>query len=210
MIKPKYFERDAAKDRWLVSYVDIVTILLILFVALASKSAGLNAPSVPAQTRPAPLASAEPKPAEQKAPLPAQLQAAERTLRGQGLDLRVEPRGVVIRLPQTLLFGSGQDQLRPESLPLLEKVAGVLRQAPNQIQLVGHADARPIHGGRFRNNWELSAARSLRLLELLTTRYGVPEERLSMAGRGAESPSGSNQTAEGRAANRRVEIVMLR
>ena len=201
MTKPRYFERDANKQRWLVSYVDVLTILLILFVAVAAKSAASL--STPAATH-------KPKPVERKDPSPAELDAAAKKLRELGLDLKEERRGVVLRLPQALLFGSGLDQVRREALPLVEQVAGILRETPNQILLVGHADAQPIHGGRFRNNWELSAARSLRLLELLTKRFGVPEERLSVAGRGAASPLESNATPDGRAANRRVEIVLLR
>jgi chemotaxis protein MotB len=74
---------------------------------------------------------------------------------------------------------------------------------------VGHADTIPIHNRRFSNNWELSAARSLNLLALLTTEYGIPESRLSIQSYGSNRPLDSNETETGRAANRRVEILIL-
>ena len=67
----------------------------------------------------------------------------------------------------------------------------------------------PIHNRRFDNNWELSAARSLRLLELLSSRYGIAESRLSVSSYGSWSPRSTNATEEGRAENRYVEIVIL-
>jgi chemotaxis protein MotB len=75
--------------------------------------------------------------------------------------------------------------------------------------LVGHADTTPIHNRRFRDNWQLSAARSLSLLALLTSDYGIPESRLSIESFGSNHPLGPNDTEAGRAANRRVEILIL-
>ena len=67
----------------------------------------------------------------------------------------------------------------------------------------------PISTPRFRSNWELSAARSIALLEILSTRFGVPRERMSIAGYADTAPIASNETEEGRARNRRVDIVIL-
>ena len=87
--------------------------------------------------------------------------------------------------------------------------ADVLGKIPNNVSLVGHADAVPIHNRRFANNWELAAARGLRLLELLSSRYGIEESRLSVESFGSYDPKSSNDTPDGRASNRRVEIVIL-
>jgi chemotaxis protein MotB len=115
----------------------------------------------------------------------------------------------VVSLPQAVLFPPGTDEIVEAAYPVVEQIAEVLQSIPNPVCLVGHADALPIHNRRFRNNWELSAARSLRLLELLVNRYGIPEWRLSTAGYGSQRPRDSNESPEGRAANRRVEIVIL-
>jgi flagellar motor protein MotB len=125
------------------------------------------------------------------------------------LDLLREPRGLVISIPQAVLFGSGVDEVSPRTPPVVEDIAAVLRDIPNQISLVGHADAVPIHNRHFKSNWNLSTARSLSLLALLSRRYGIEESRLSVASYGPYRPTGSNDTPAGRALNRRVEIVIL-
>jgi len=190
------------RDRWMVSYIDVLTILLIFFVALAAKS--LPSPkTITASALPATVARKH-----------TQLQAAQRDLENAPalhhlLDLNMEKRGLVISLPQTILFRPGRDQVDVAALPIVESIARVLQNIPNKISLIGHTDPLPIHNRRFRNNWELAAARGLRLLDLLTARYGIADSRLSTTSYGSTSPRSSNDTADGRANNRRVEILIL-
>jgi chemotaxis protein MotB len=92
---------------------------------------------------------------------------------------------------------------------MVAQIAAVLSDVPNKVALVGHADSIPIHNQRFKSNWELSAARSLNLLALLSTGYGIEESRLSIQSYGSYSPKSSNDTEDGRAENRRVEILIL-
>jgi chemotaxis protein MotB len=184
---------DPNRDRWMVSYMDILTILLIFFVAAAAQT-----------TIPHPVEKAVEKPPE-----PPRLAEPQRKLALLGLDLRMEPRGLVISLPQTILFDSGDDTISPQARPMVEQIAEVLRGIPNKVALVGHADAVPIHNRRFKNNWELAAARSLRLLELLGNDCGIDESRLSVASDSSFDPRDTNETPDGRARNRRVEIVIL-
>jgi chemotaxis protein MotB len=134
---------------------------------------------------------------------------ARQKLEQHGFDVKMEPRGLVISLPQAILFASGDDRISAEALPMVEEIADILGDLPNRVSLIGHADDVPIHNRRFKNNWELSAARGLRLLELLSTRYAIPESRLSVASEGSYKPQGPNDTPDGRAGNRRVEIVIL-
>jgi chemotaxis protein MotB len=223
--KPKYLEaaQGGQRESWLISYTDFVTILLILFVAIAAQ--GLHT----AQTPRAPLPTAKPQlvvavPTE-AAPQPQPtdshqadspqadshqaLLRADEKLRSQGLDSRMEARGLVISMPQAILFPSGDDHVVPAALPIVSQIAEVLASIPNKVALVGHADAIPIHNKRFHSNWELSAARSVNLLEVLSTRYGISESRLSVQSYGSNDPKDSNDTAAGRAENRRVEILLL-
>jgi chemotaxis protein MotB len=204
-LKPKYY-RPETTQRWMVSYVDVLTILLILFVALSAQS--LHSRTIP---KPEPRHADRPSPFEPptKNEPRGQLLEAQRELTRRGMHPKLEPRGLVISLPQEILFPSGQDQPGPEGLAAVAQVAEVLQGIPNRVSVVGHSDAQPIHGPRYRSNWELSAARSLKLLELLTQKYGIDESRLSMAGYGATRPVSANDTGDGRAANRRVEIVIL-
>ena len=212
-LRPKYLQTEGAtRDRWMVSYMDVLTILLIFFVAVAAKSLErgqeklLVAPMVAKALAPRPAL-----PPVQPALPPARqaLLNAQKNLEQRGLDLRMEARGLVISVPQAVLFPSGADQVSSRALPIVAQVADVLRTMPNQVSLVGHADAVPIHNRHFRDNWDLSAARSLHLLALLTHKYGIAESRLSVASYGSYRPTDSNDTADGRARNRRVEIVIL-
>ena len=123
--------------------------------------------------------------------------------------MRLEKRGVVISLPQSILFDSGDDRISNKARPVVETIVSAIQDLPNRILLIGHTDATPIHNRLFRNNWELSMNRGLRLLELLSQEYGIDEARLSVSSDGANRPAASNQTAEGRAGNRRVEIVIV-
>ena len=139
----------------------------------------------------------------------AALVRADEKLRSQGLDSRLEKRGLVISLPQAILFPSGEDHVLPAAFPIVSQIADVLNSVPNKVALVGHSDSIPIHNKRFQNNWELSAARSVNLLEVLSSRYGIQESRLSIQSYGANDPKDSNDTETGRAENRRVEILLL-
>jgi chemotaxis protein MotB len=159
---------------------------------------GLRERPVPAAPVAAPLKQAN---------LP--LQQTEQRLQQQGLDLHREPRGLVISVPQAVLFASGDDRISRSAYPLVSQIASVLRDVKNKVALVGHADAVPIHNRRFKSNWELSAARSLSLLSLLAGDYGIDESRLSIQSYGSYNPKSSNDTEDGRAENRRVEILIL-
>jgi chemotaxis protein MotB len=208
-MKPNYLLADSSgqRDRWTVSYMDVLTILLIFFVAAAAKTIPVPAPVKPAEPVHQP-AKIEPPPPPQPEPQSA-LSNAQRLLEASGLDAHLEQRGLVISLPQAVLYASGEDRVTPDALPTVEKVAQVLRELPNRVLLIGHADSVPIHNQRFKSNWELSAARGLRLLELLKTRYHIDETRLSVSSDGANRPARSNETPQGRATNRRVEIVVV-
>jgi chemotaxis protein MotB len=195
----------ASTDRWMVSYMDVLTILLIFFVAAAAQSAMPH----PVPEKPPEVHVAPPPPPPPPPPAHAELLKPEQKLALLGLDLKMDPRGLVISLPQTILFASGTDVVSAEARATVEQIAGILREIPNKVTLVGHADAVPIHNRRFRNNWELAAARSLRLLEMLGRDGGIEESRLSVASYSSFDPKDTNETPDGRASNRRVEIVIL-
>lgn len=134
-------------------------------------------------------------------------QLAEEIKNGQ-LQISMVPRGLVISFTQAALFPSGEDVIARETYPSIKKIADAMQKIPNPARMEGHTDAVPIHNSRFRSNWELSAARSIALLELLNS-FGVPRERMSIAGYADTNPVEDNDTAEGRAKNRRVDIIIL-
>jgi chemotaxis protein MotB len=212
-MKPKYLQSATnQRDRWMVSYMDVLTVLLIFFLVAAAKS--LEAPPAHAavSTQAAVQAAVPPPPPVPPAaaePPRATLIHSEERLKELGLDSKLEARGLVISLSQVVLFSSGEDTVNPQALPTLAHIAGVLNDIPNDVRLIGHADTVPIHNRRFRSNWDLSMARSQKILDLLSHRYGVPESRISVASYGPYRPAAPNDTVDGRASNRRVEIVIL-
>jgi chemotaxis protein MotB len=185
-------------DRWLVSYVDVLTILLIFFLAAAANTSAV------AKRPPAPSSTPS---------LPSTLDRLAQTLAPQlakeELSLKLEPRGLTISVPQAILFSPGDDQVSAAALPTLEKIARAVGSVPNKINLAGYADSIRIHNRRFRNNWDLAAARGLRLMELLTSKYDLDPSRFSVSSYGSNDPRSTNDTEDGRASNRRVEIVLM-
>jgi chemotaxis protein MotB len=132
----------------------------------------------------------------------------EQEIRSGKLQISMGVRGLTISFTQAALFPSGEDVIARETYPSIQKVADAMKQIPNPVRMEGHTDAVPIHNSRFRSNWELSAARSIALLELLTS-LGVNREKLSIAGYADTAPLEDNQTEVGRAKNRRVDIIIL-
>jgi chemotaxis protein MotB len=130
-------------------------------------------------------------------------------LKNGKLQLRLDARGLIISLREKAFFASGDSAVAPDSLAMLAKIAAVVQSLPNSVRLEGHTDARPIHTSRFHSNWELSAARSIAMLELLRDRFQIPEARMAVAGYAENSPVDTNDTDEGRAHNRRVDLVLL-
>jgi len=125
------------------------------------------------------------------------------------IRIAMDRRGLVISLRESAFFASGGDAVYPGTYSSIEKIARAIAALPSQVRLEGHTDSVPIHNSRFRNNWELSAARSIAMLELLTSRFDIPPQRLAVAGYAETAPVESNDTEQGRAHNRRVDIVIL-
>lgn len=116
---------------------------------------------------------------------------------------------MVLTLPMDILFASGKAGLTDEGrTALLEVGAGLATLADRQLQIEGHTDDVPINTAKFPSNWELGAARALVVLRTLVD-AGVPAKQLSAATYGQLRPAASNETPEGRAANRRIEIVVV-
>jgi chemotaxis protein MotB len=130
-------------------------------------------------------------------------------LKAGKIGLKLEGRGLVINLREATFFASGDDTVAPASEAILAKIAAEIQRLGNAVRLEGHTDSKPIHNSRFRSNWELSVARSIAMLELFRQKFGVAPERLSVAGYAENSPVDSNDSEEGRARNRRVDLVIL-
>jgi len=137
-----------------------------------------------------------------------------------GLKVEIRRNRMVIRLPGDVLFASGDDKLRPDGKKVLDAVADVIRNdkalAGRYFQIAGHTDNKPLKGGRFGDNWGLSAMRAREVLVYLIAPMGTKDgggglspERLHAAGYGDTDPVGKNDTDAERQQNRRVELVLM-
>jgi chemotaxis protein MotB len=170
-----------------------------------TKQAPLNKDAPPVRENP----SLPPHPPDLAQSLDTLQKGLDADVKNGKLQLRLDARGLIISLREKAFFASGDSSVAPDSLPILAKIAAVVQSLPNSVRLEGHTDARPIHTSRFQSNWELSAARSITMLELLRDRFQIPQSRMAVAGYAENSPVDTNDTEEGRAHNRRVDLVLL-
>ena len=117
--------------------------------------------------------------------------------------------GLVISLREAGFFDSGSAVPRAETLPTLRQIAASLARTPYDLRIEGHTDNVPIHTAVFDSNWELSSARATRIARIFLDLQTLPPDRLSAAGYAEYHPVSTNSTAEGRATNRRVDLVVL-
>lgn len=123
---------------------------------------------------------------------------------------RYEERGVIVQLTDKALFEPGEADINLSSYPILDKIALLIQGLPNQIRIEGHTDNAPIKSRTYSSSWELSAVRATNVLRYLEERHHLSPKQLSAIGYGPYRPIDSNNSSEGRASNRRVDIVIVR
>lgn len=133
----------------------------------------------------------------------------QQEIKDQKVKLTLEQRGLIIGLEEAAFFASGDDAVKSTSYPILEKLTRVLGKLPNPLRLEGHTDSVPINNSRFHDNWELSADRSIAMLRVLNQRFGIEAGRMAVIGYADTDASEPDTTPEGRARNRRVDIVVV-
>jgi chemotaxis protein MotB len=125
------------------------------------------------------------------------------------VEIRSAREGLVISLREIGFFDSGSAQLKPGSRPAFSRMATILARGNYRMRIEGHTDKIPVHNAQFASNWELSTARATGLVQLFILQYRFAPARLSAAGYAEYHPVTTNATAEGRAQNRRVDLVVL-
>ena len=118
-------------------------------------------------------------------------------------------RGVVIRLNDTMLFDTGSAIIKPQAKATLDKISSSLASFENPVLIEGHTDSMPIRTEKYPSNWELSTARATNIIKYLTQAHKFPPSRLSAVGYGEYMPVEQNTTPQGRAKNRREDIIVL-
>jgi chemotaxis protein MotB len=125
------------------------------------------------------------------------------------VSIKMGRDGLVISLREAGFFASGSALPKPETLPTLRRIATALGRTPYDLRIEGHTDNIPIHTAEFDSNWELSSARATRIARIFLDLKTITPERISAAGYAEFHPVASNDTAEGRSENRRVDLVVL-
>lgn len=125
------------------------------------------------------------------------------------LTMEIRDGKVYVSMSDKLLFKSGSNAVEPKGVEALKVLADVLNKNPDiQILVEGHTDNVPIKTAVYKDNWDLSVARATSITRMLNEKYGVAATRMTASGRGEYFPKASNDTAEGKAKNRRTEIIL--
>ncbi|NLY74781.1 MAG: flagellar motor protein MotB [Firmicutes bacterium] len=129
-------------------------------------------------------------------------------LRGKA-EITITERGITISFKEKLFFKIGSADILPEAFPILEQVGNVLKERAYPLRIEGHTCDLPINSVQFPSNWELSAIRAVRVSKHLINKVGYRPELISIAGYGEYQPLVPNINEENRAKNRRVDIVII-
>lgn len=200
---------------WMVPYADLMSNLMILFLALFVISYAKNGAAVDSAMSQMKMEMAAPAAADaakrrlEESKLALELEKAVAGITLDEMGVRVTRRYIHLTLPAPVLFAEGSDRLSGEGRRALEPLARLLATVPNPVLVAGHTDDVPIVGGRHKTNWELSAARAFGVIEYLRAQ-GLAPGRFRARGHGEFRPVGDNKTPEGRRRNRRIELSLVR
>lgn len=227
-------------ERWLVTYADLITLLMAYFIMVYSLSqldlakfrrvvAGFRAATasfgMPDGSHgvldggSGVLEGEAPQPTPAVDPTEQLLQGLATDIQrrvlasglGSEVEVRVTPEGLRVSMAGPLLFDTASADLRPQADPVLRAVAQALRARPDlRVRVEGHADSRPIRTFRFPSNWELSSARAGAVVRRLAALSGADGTRFTIVGYGDSRPARTGDDPRSLARNRRVEIVLLR
>lgn len=190
-------------NRWVISYADLVTLLLALFLVMYAvntanlKNTGNNTLNAEIKTT-----TTVKMPQLQK-------ELLKEFKNDPNVLLLKDSRGLIIRLKDDILFGSAESQIQPESYPVLNKITDILSKTDNPVIIEGHTDSFPIKSEKYSSNWELSTARATSVIQYLVNTKRINPKRLSAVGYGEYVPVAENTSNSGRMKNRRVDIIIL-
>ncbi|MFO7445049.1 MAG: OmpA family protein [Ignavibacteriaceae bacterium] len=213
---------DSEKDRYLITYADLITLLLGLFIILYTIS---NIDSKKYQAILSAFGNtfgndreivnlSSKTGAAGVIQVPGLKDKLSDLVESHGYDnfikLEENERGIVIHILDQILFTSGSARLEQKSFEILSKLAAIIKEVPNDIRIEGHTDNIPIHSSEFPSNWHLSVARALNTAYYFIDVEMLSQDKLSVVGYSEYKPIASNETVEDRAKNRRVDIIIIK
>lgn len=214
-------------NSWLITYSDMITIILCFFIVFftftAEEASLLEKIKDTLTTEVEGLNQENEKLKEEKESLSALLFGSENSIDSsenfmefleknnlkESVYIIEEERGLVIRFKDGVLFSSGKATISESGYNLLNEIAEKIQGISNLVVIEGFTDNIPIKTNDFPSNWELSVARAIGVAKFMIDDMAIEEERISVSGFGEQRPIDTNDTEEGRANNRRIEITIL-
>ncbi|MGV6970894.1 flagellar motor protein MotS [Bacillus halotolerans] len=219
-------KNNQSSSGWMVTFTDLVTLILVFFILLFSMSqidlqkfkaavnsiqkegSGLQPEQTAIDQKDTPSADAKKQENQQDQLLQkVNTYIQEHQLKAK-MTAKRDERGVVLVLQEAVLFDSGEAKVLENAETLLHQIAVLLQTIPNDIQVEGHTDSRNISTYRYPSNWELSAARASGVIQYFTSKEKLPSKRFIAVGYADTKPVKDNKTNEHMKENRRVEIVI--
>lgn len=215
-IRPGFVTHVAEEQEdWVISYMDMVTLLLVVFLVTTAFLFAARPPESAVQTGGTAASFPTTRPQTQTAKPSIYAPGDDRRLKEGiaiaaaigGVDIAIEDRRVVLTIRDRVLFASAQADLNPAGREIIRKLSDALDLVPGLISVEGHTDDVPIISQRFPSNWELSAARASTVVRALIE-FGIPPQRMRAVGYAETKPVAPNSDGTGRAFNRRVTFVV--
>jgi chemotaxis protein MotB len=223
----KKVEKAPNHERWLLTYADMITLLMIFFIILysmsrqdvekfkaisASLSRAFNVDVSVEKESASPPSRGESSFDTRMATyiaVKSQVGAIADSMNvSEDVSVRLSREGVLITVSGNFLFESGRADVRADAYPVLDTIITQLRDLPNELRISGHTDDVPIESPLYASNWELSSARAIAVVKYMTA-AGVTAERMSAAGYGEFRPVVPNDSRANRAKNRRAELLII-
>lgn len=197
-------------NRWVVSYADLVTMLLALFMVLFAVSQNVTKYQAKMIAEhhlnvPENLAVEQVEQLEELKAL-----FSENISQNKNITYLKEKRGLVIRLNNSVLFDEGSAIIKSEALKTIDEIIDTISKIDNNVLVEGHTDSTPISNAKYPSNWELSTARATNIIAYMLKSKKIEPKRLSAVGYGEYMPVADNTSIGGRLLNRRVDIIILK
>lgn len=232
MRKRKHSEEQENAERWLLTYSDLITLLLAFFIMMyvfSKKDAqkydevashlktifaggsGIAGKGSVTSASPLAMLSRGASSGEMKRQLESEVMDLNREKNGgQNISVLSDERGIVIRVLDKAFFDEGKADLKERAQGALDKIVPIIRGANSQIRIEGHTDNVPISTSEFRSNWELSVRRATEVVRYLVEKRALLPSKVSATGYAEHRPLVPNDSAKNRAQNRRIEIIVVK
>jgi chemotaxis protein MotB len=232
MKKRKHNEEHENAERWLLTYADLITLLLAFFImmyvfskkdaqkydevashlkTIFSGGTGLAGKGSVTAASPIDMPSKGASSGEIKRQLESELMDSNRNKPGgENISVLSDERGVVIRVLDKAFFDEGKAELKDGAKGALDKIVPIIKSVDNHVRIEGHTDNVPINTHEFKSNWELSVRRATEVVRYFVEKRGLPPDRISATGYAEYRPIVQNNSPKNKSLNRRIEIIVVK